>query len=111
MTIGLDINGLVVDLAPTTAAPMSLIDIDLGTSAHSGRFTIQGANFDPSKRVVINPAPAPYSGKGSLTDEAEMDAITVLGSVLDATHLECFWHAIPGPVRGHFNFQYRLANP
>lgn len=90
---------------------MSLIDVDLGTSAHSGRFTIAGSGFDAGKRVVINPAPGPYTGKGSMTDEAEMDAITVIGSVLDSSTIECFWHAIPGPVRGHFNFQYRLANP
>lgn len=98
-------------LAPAAAAPMSLIDVDLGSSAHSGRFTIAGSGFDASKRVVINPAPGPYTGKGVRTDEAEMDALTVLGSVLNATTIECFWHAIPGPVRGHFNFQYRLANP
>lgn len=101
----------VSSLSPSAAAPMSLIDIDLGSSAHSGRFTIAGSGFDASKRVVINPAPGPYTGKGARTDEAEMDALTVLGSVLDASTIECFWHAIPGPVRGHFNFQYRLANP
>lgn len=109
-TIGLDSNGLVVDVA-VSAPPMSLIDVNLGTSAHSGRFVINGSGFDTRKRLVINPAPAPYVGKGVLTDEAEMDAITVLGSVLDASTIECYWHAIPGPVRGHFNFQFRLANP
>lgn len=98
-------------LTPAAAAPMSLIDVDLGDTADAGRFLISGSGFDPSKRVVINPAAGPYTGKGSLTDEAEMDALTVLGSVLNSTTIECFWHAIPGPVRGHFNFQYRLANP
>lgn len=98
-------------ITAASAAPMSLIDIDLGDSAKSGRFIISGSGFDPAKRVVINPAPGPYTGKGTRTDEAEMDALTVLGSVLDSTTIECFWHAIPGPVRGHFNFQYRLANP
>lgn len=96
---------------PSLAAPMSLVDVDLGDSANSGRFIISGAGFDSSRRVVINPAPAPYTNKGSMTDEAEMDALTVIGSVLNSTTLECFWHAIPGPVRGHFNFQYRLASP
>lgn len=96
---------------PSAAAPMSLIDVDLGDTADSGRFTITGSGFDVTKRVVINPAPGPYTGKGSRTDEAEMDAITVIGSVLDSSTIECFWHAIPGPVRGHFNFQYRLASP
>lgn len=90
---------------------MNLVDIDLGDTADSGRFTIPGSGFDLGKRVVINAAPAPYTNKGSMTDEAEMDAITVIGSVLDSATIECFWHAIPGPVRGHFNFQYRLASP
>lgn len=93
------------------AAPMSLVDVDLGNTADSGRFTIPGSGFDMTKRVVINAAPGPYTGKGTMTDEAEMDAITVIGAVLDSSTIECFWHAIPGPVRGHFNFQYRLANP
>ena len=93
------------------AAPMSVADVDLGNTASAGRFVITGSGFDSSKRVVINLAPAPYTGKGSLTDEAEMDALTVIGSVLNTTTIECFWHAIPGPVRGHFNFQYRLASP
>lgn len=95
----------------TSAAPMHLVDIDLGNTADSGRFTISGSGFDITKRVVINPAPGPYTDKGTRTDEAEMDALTVLGSVIDANTIECFWHAIPGPVRGHFNFQYRLASP
>lgn len=98
-------------LSPAAAAPMSLIDVDVGNTANSGRFTIAGSGFDSSKRVVINPAPGPFTDKGSLADESEMDAITVVGHVLDASTLECFWHAIPGPVRGHFNFQYRLASP
>lgn len=95
----------------STAAPMSLVDVDLGNTADSGRFTISGSGFDVTKRVVINAAPGPYTSKGSMTDEAEMDAITVIGSVLNSSTIECFWHAIPGPVRGHFNFQYRLASP
>lgn len=98
-------------LSATSAAPMSVADVDLGDTASSGRFTISGSGFDVTKRLVINVAPGPYTGKGTRADEAEMDALTVLGSVLDANTLECFWHAIPGPVRGHFNFQYRLASP
>lgn len=98
-------------ITATGAAPMNLIDIDLGDTADSGRFTISGSGFDLASRVVINPACAPFTGKGTLADESEMDALTVVGHVLDAVTLECFWHAIPGPVRGHFNFQYRLASP
>ncbi len=98
-------------VSAAAAAPMSVADVDLGNTASAGRFLIAGSGFDATKRVVINVAPGPYTGKGSLTDEAEMDALTVIGSVLNSTTLECFWHAIPGPVRGHFNFQYRLASP
>lgn len=98
-------------VSAAAAAPMNVADVDLGNTANSGRFTISGSGFDLTKRVVISPNPGPYTGKGSLADESEMDAITVVGHVLDASTLECFWHAIPGPVRGHFNFQYRLASP
>lgn len=100
-----------VAVAAAAAAPMHAVDVDLGNTADSGRFTIPGSGFDLTKRVVINPMPGPYTGKGSMADESEMDAITVVGHVLDTSTIECFWHAIPGPVRGHFNFQYRLASP
>lgn len=98
-------------ITPATAAPMNVADIDIGNTADSGRFVISGTGFDTSKRLVINVNAGPYTGKGTLADEAEMDALTVNGRVLDSTTLECFWHAIPGPVRGHFTFQYRLASP
>lgn len=96
---------------PTAAAPMTVVEVDVGNTAKSGRFVIAGNGFDAGKRVVISPYPGPYSGKGTRSDESEMDAITVVSSVLDTNTLECFWHAIPGPVRGFFKFQYRLANP
>lgn len=105
------IKSVSIGVSAAAAAPMSIADIDVGNTADSGRFVISGAGFDPAKRLVINVNAGPYTGKGSLADEAEMDAITVNGHVLDSTTLECFWHAIPGPVRGHFTFQYRLANP
>lgn len=103
-------TGLVNELLPSTAT-YAVADVDLGDTASAGRFTISGAGFDLTKRVVILPTPGPYTGKGSMADESEMDAITVVGHVLDASTIECFWHAIPGPVRGHFTFQYRLASP
>lgn len=103
-------TGLVNELLPPIAT-YAVADVDLGNTAKSGHFTITGANFDPAKRLIILPRPGPYTGKGSLADEAEMDAINVLGSVLNSTTLRCFWHAIPGPVRGNFTFQYRLAGP
>jgi len=98
-------------LTAAAGAPMHLADVDVGNTANAGRFFISGSGFDLAKRVVISPAPAPFAGKGILADESEMDAITVVGHVLDALTIECFWHAIPGPIRGHFNFQYRLADP
>lgn len=97
--------------SPAAAAPMTVVEIDVGNTAKSGRFVITGSGFEAGKRVVISPNPGPYSGKGTMSDESEMDAITVVGAVLDTNSLECFWHAIPGPVRGFFKFQYRLANP
>jgi D-alanine-D-alanine ligase-like ATP-grasp enzyme len=50
-------------------------------------------------------AAGPYTGKGTLADEAEMDMVSVKAYVADATTIQCFWQA-PQAVIGNFKFNY-----
>jgi len=90
---------------------LTTVEVDLGTAARrAGRFTIAGAGLTVGKPVLINQANGPYTGKGTLVDEAEMDVIAVTGKVLDATTIECFWNAgHKGPVKGNFKFDYAVS--
>lgn len=97
--------------ADTMATQYTAVDIDIGNTAHSGRFLIAGTDFEITKHVIIHLKAGPYTNKGTLSDESEMDMVIPVGRVIDDHTLECYWHALPGPVRGHFTFQYRLASP
>lgn len=82
---------------------------DLGdTPTAAGAFTISGSNFAIGRPVLIQQAAGPYTGKGDLADEAEMDAISATGFVLDASTIQAYWGSSPhgGRVRGNFKFHY-----
>ncbi len=88
---------------------LSTVEIDLGATARrSGYFTITGSGLTTSKPVAINKAVGPYTGKGSLADEAEMDAMTVSASVVNATTIKGYW-ASPTHVRGNHKFNYQVS--
>ena len=89
---------------------MTTVEINLGTKAiQSGRFTIAGAGLTAGKPVLIQKANGPYTGKGNLADEAEMDQLDVSAAVLDATTIEAFWQSV-GPVMGNFKFNYTVSS-
>jgi hypothetical protein len=57
-------------------ADVKQVEQDLGLKAvWRGRFTIVDAAISPTSHVAIWQAPGPYTGKGTLADEAEMDPI------------------------------------
>lgn len=88
------------------------IEVDLGNIAkHSGSFNVSGGPFTAAKQVVILQAAGPYSNKGTREDEAEMDVLSVVAYVLNATTLKAFWNCAPkgGPVKGAFKFGYVLG--
>ena len=64
-----------------------------------------------NKQVLISQKAAPYTGKGTLYDEIEMDQLIANGYVLDATTVRVYWQANPrtGPVMGNFKFGYQIS--
>ena len=93
-----------------SGSAINLIEVDLGpTAARSGKFVIGGlAGLTAGSRVRIEQAVGPYTGKGTLTDEYEMDAISASGTVTAATEITAYWNSA-GAVRGNVKFLYDVA--
>lgn len=87
-----------------------LIEVNLCTAPQrSGHFDITGlTGLTAGKPVMIQQAVGPYTGKGSLADEAEMDQVLVAASVFNATTVRAYWVST-GLVIGHFKFTYMTA--
>lgn len=82
------------------------VEVFLGSvPRRSGRFSIVGTGLIIGRPVVIQKANGPYTGKGTLADEAEMDLLVVSGKVVSPTVIECFWNSA-SPVAGNFKFNY-----
>jgi hypothetical protein len=85
---------------------LTTVEVNLGTiSRRGGKFNITTSGLTSGKAVSIMQANGPYTGKGSRTDEAEMDGLTVSGKTTSATNIECFWHT-RGFVKGNVKFDY-----
>jgi len=70
----------------------TLVEVDLGSTPNwQGSFTVIDASVAATSEIVIVQAAGPYTGKGTLSDEAEMDPI------------HCF--AIPGT--GQFTVKWQ----
>lgn len=83
------------------------VEVDLGNTKRSGNFTIVSSGLTVNKQVMIYQATAPYTGKGTLADEAEMDYIGVTGVVTSTTTIKCFWNSSTS-VKGNFKFNYLI---
>jgi hypothetical protein len=91
------------------AFAMTTVEINLGYPARrSGKFAITGAGMTIGKPVLIQQAAGPYTGKGSLADEAEMDAIEVSASVTSATTITGYWKSRTR-VGGKIKFNYVIG--
>ncbi len=56
-----------------TAIAATQVTIDLGsTPVQRGGFNITDANISATSKILLATAPAVYTGKGTLTDEAEL---------------------------------------
>lgn len=77
----------------------TIVETDVGsTPRSSGRFTITDAAISPTSKVIIQQAPGPYTGKGTLADEASMDplwCVAVPGSGSAVVH----WRTMAGTMR------------
>lgn len=86
---------------------VSTHEADLGsTPVRSGRFNITGlSGLTPGNGVLIQQADGPYTGKGSLADEAQMDRIFPIAKCLDADTIHVEWVSFT-QVHGNFKFDY-----
>lgn len=96
-------------LGSSGGASFITTEIDLGTKPKSnGSFTITSSGLTTGKVVLINQAALAYTGKGTYTDEIEMDQITVSGNVVDATTINCNW-GCNTLVAGNVKFNYLVS--
>ena len=91
-------------------ATLTTIEKDLGSiPRRSGKFTITGSGMTTGKPVLVTQASGPYTGKGTLADEAEADTVNVKAKVISSTVIECFWSSNTF-VKGNFKFDYFISN-
>lgn len=93
------------------APQLSTVETDFGTTPlYSGSFDITGSNFIVGRTVIVTQAPGPYTGKGTLEDEAEMDMVLATAFVKDSTTITAFWFCPPkgGPMVGNVKFNYQI---
>jgi hypothetical protein len=87
---------------------LTQVEVDLGsTPRRSGRFTITDAAIASTSKVICVQAGGPYTGKGTLGDEAEMDHVDV--AVTPATGTATAYWVSSTFVRGNFKFNYQVA--
>lgn len=80
---------------------------DLGSAWRtSGSFSILPTGSPSAgQKVFIQTSPGPYTGKGTLADEFEMDTVTISAVIIDFETMTCYWRS-DSPVRGNFKFRY-----
>lgn len=79
---------------------------------YSGYFQITGlSGLSANGPVLIQQSPGPYTGKGDLADEAEMDILSLTAIQSSSTTIDVYWNCPPkmGPVAGNFKFRYATA--
>ena len=54
------------------------VEVDVGTPCWQGRFTITDSDIAATSVVLVWQAPGPYTGKGTLADEAAMQPVNVV---------------------------------
>lgn len=92
------------------SSSFTTVEVDLATTKprNSGSFTITSSGMTTGKPVNIFKASGPYTGKGTLADEAEMDSIQVTGEVANATTIQCYWNSVT-LVKGNHKFNYLIG--
>jgi hypothetical protein len=97
----------------TEADPLKTVEILMCTwpAQYSGHFTIADVDLVPGKPVMIQQAVGPYTGKGTLMDEAEMDQVHVTGITINSTTIQAYWVCQPysGPISGYIKFNYFVS--
>lgn len=88
---------------------LTTTEVNVGSTAKTGgKFTISGAGLTTGKPVLIQQAVGPYTGKGTMADEAEMDQLNVAASVTSSTTITAYWSSARR-VKGNFKFNYQVS--
>lgn len=102
-------TGKTFRVAGVAQGTLTTVEIDLGvTPAYSGKFTIAGTGLTTGKPVSIQQAIGPYTNKGTLADEAEMDQLQLAAGVTSATVIDVYWTSVY-KVAGNFKFNYQVG--
>lgn len=106
------VNGVGVALqGEGSGIVLTTVEVSLGSAPNArsaGHFTITTSGLTSGKPVLIRQANGPYTGKGTRSDEAEMDQIDISGKTISTTVIECFWNSV-NRVRGNFKFDYVVS--
>ncbi len=86
------------------------VEVNLGSTLQtSGNFVISGlSGLNTGDPVLVRQAVGPYTGKGTLADEFEMDVVNVAGKVASASTIQCYW-STDSFVSGNFKFLYAVG--
>ena len=91
-------NGAVWDNTTATGSGASATTVEQNLSATPtwrGKFTITDAAISPTSKVMCWQAPGPYTGKGTLADEAEMQPVQVIAVAPTAGSATVMWQTPP----------------
>lgn len=84
------------------------IEINIGTyPVFSGTFDILASNLTIGRTIIVSQACGPYTGKGTLADEAEMDIVNTVGYIFDDSTIRCYWNSAT-LVGGNIKFSYQV---
>ena len=86
---------------------LSTVEVNLGTGAVSGSFTIAGAGMPAGNPVICVQAVGPYTGKGSLEDVAE-EPVWCTAVVTSAVLITVYWQSAR-KVAGNVKFNYAVG--
>lgn len=89
----------------------TVLEIDVGsTPKRRGTFTITNAGIAVGKPVAVLLAAGPYTGKGTLADEAQMYPGITFAAVSSAGSALVYWSAPLGAaVRGNIKVNYQVG--
>lgn len=107
-----------MSLSPAASASSTAIvqtawrehEADLGDEAvMEGSFTIMDADITADSQVVVLQAAAPYTGKGTLPDEALMDQVMAF-AVPGSGSATVYWRALSyARLKGFVRFDYTVG--
>ena len=91
---GLSMSG--TTLSASGGASATTVEVNLGaTPVFRGRFTITDAAITATSKIMCWQAPGPYTGKGTLADEAEMQPVQVIAVAPGAGSAVVTWQTPP----------------